>query len=80
MEDWIARAINSAKNHILKDAAVAKDALNCNRWIASSALQKAIRRGDIAIAQRAAFALHREDRAGYLAASDRHCLRGCRLR
>ena len=36
--------------------------LNCNRWIASSALQKAIRRDDIAIAQRAAFALHREDR------------------
>ena len=62
MEDWIARAINSANNHILKDAAVAKDALNCNRWIASSALQKAIRRGEIAIAQRAAFALHREDR------------------
>jgi replication-associated recombination protein RarA len=62
MEDWIARAINSAKNHIQKDAAVAKDVLNCNRWIASSALQKAIRRGEIAIAQRAAFALHREDR------------------
>ena len=63
MEDWIARAINSAKNHIPIDAAVAKDILNCNRWIASSALQKAIRRGDIAIAQRAAFALHRNDRA-----------------
>jgi hypothetical protein len=62
MEDWIARAINSAKNHIQKDAAVAKDALCCNRWIASSALQKAIRRGEIAIAQRAAFALHRNDR------------------
>ncbi len=63
MEDWIARAINSANNHIQKHAPVAKDALRCNRWIASSALQKAIRRGEIAIAQRAAFALHRDDRA-----------------
>jgi hypothetical protein len=63
MEDWIARAINPAKNHTQKDAALAKDALTCNRWIASSALQKAIRRGDITIAQRAAFALHREDRS-----------------
>jgi hypothetical protein len=59
MEDWIAGAIKSAKNHFQKDAAVAKDALTCNRWIASSALQ---RRGDVAIAQCAAFALHREDR------------------
>ena len=63
MEDWIARAINSAKNHIQKHAAVAKDALSCSRWIASSALQKATRRGDIAIGLRAAFALHREDRS-----------------
>jgi hypothetical protein len=31
-------------------------------WVISSLLQKAIRRGDIAIAQRAAFALHRNDR------------------
>ena len=62
IEDWIARAIKSAKDYIQQDAAVAKDALSCSRWIASSALQKAIRRGDIAIAQRAAFALHREDR------------------
>jgi hypothetical protein len=63
MEDWIARAINSARDYIQKDAAVAKDALRCDRWIASSALQKAIRRSEIAIAQRAAFALHRDDRA-----------------
>jgi replication-associated recombination protein RarA len=63
MEDWIARAINPAENHTQKDAAVAKDALTCNRWIASSALQKALRRGDTAIAQRAAFALHPDDRS-----------------
>src|SRR5262249_36358230 len=62
MEDWIAKAINSAKDSIQNDAAVANDALSCNRWIAASALQKAIRRGDTAIALRAAFALHREDR------------------
>ncbi len=61
MEDWIASAINSAKNQIQKNAVVVKDTLRCNRWIASSALQKAIRRGDTAIALRAAFALHRED-------------------
>jgi hypothetical protein len=61
MEDWIASAISSAKNQIQKNAAVAKDALRCNRWIASSALQKAIRRGDTALAERAAFVLHRED-------------------
>src|SRR5262249_5508100 len=63
MEDWIARAINSAKDYIQKDAAVAKDALSCNRWIAASALQKAIRRGDPALALRAVFALHREYRS-----------------
>src|SRR5262249_41363092 len=57
-EDWIASAINSAKNHTQKDAAVAKDALRCNRWIASSALQKAVRRGEVALAERAA-TLHR---------------------
>ena len=62
MEDWIAKAINSVRDYIPTDVAVAKDALTCNRWIASSALQKAIRRDDIAIAQRAALALHREDR------------------
>jgi|SRR5262245_16728848 len=38
MEDWIAKAINSAKDFIQKDAAVANDALSCDRWIASSAL------------------------------------------
>jgi hypothetical protein len=63
MGDWIARAIKSAKNPIQKDAAVVKDDLRCNRWIASSALQKAVRRGAVALAQRAAFALHREDRS-----------------
>jgi hypothetical protein len=64
MEDWIARATNSAKDHTQKDAAaVAKDALRCNRWIASSALQKAVRRGDVALAERAAFALYCEDRS-----------------
>ena len=61
MQDWIARAVNSAKDYIPKDAAVAKECLHCNQWIASSALQKAIRRGEIAVAERAAFALHRED-------------------
>ncbi len=61
MEDWIAKAIESANDHLQKDAAVTKDALPCNCWIASSALQKAIRRGDISIALRAVFALHRED-------------------
>jgi hypothetical protein len=63
MEDWIARATNSTKDHIQKDAAVAKDTLRFNRWIASSALQKALRRGDIELAQRAAFALHHDDRS-----------------
>ncbi len=62
MEDWIASAINSAKNQIQKNAVVVKDTLRCNRWIASSFLQKAVRRGEIALAQHAAFALHREDR------------------
>lgn len=69
MKDWIARATNSARITFKKMAAVAKDALCCNRWIASSALQKSIRRGDIAIALRAAFALHREDRPSRLPVS-----------
>jgi hypothetical protein len=35
--------------------------LRCDRWIASSALQKAIRRGDIPVALRALGTLYRHD-------------------
>ena len=37
--------------------------LNCDRWIASSLLQKSIRRGDVELAQRAACTLHAFDRS-----------------
>jgi MgsA AAA+ ATPase C terminal len=64
MENWILEALGSAENSIVHDAdVVTRNALPCDRWIASSALQKAIRRGDTHIAQRAALVLHREDRA-----------------
>ena len=63
MDDWIARAIASVKNYLSKDAVVAKEPLHCNRWIAASVLQKAIRRGDAFVAQRAAFRLYQEDRS-----------------
>ncbi len=36
--------------------------LGCDRWIASSVLQKSIRRGDVELAQRAACTLHAFDR------------------
>src|SRR6266536_1559451 len=36
--------------------------LQCDRWIASSLLQKSIRRGDVELAQRAACTLHAFDR------------------
>ena len=35
--------------------------LRCDRWIASSALQKAIRRGEVAVARRALMSLYRHD-------------------
>ncbi len=38
------------------------DALQCDRWIASSLLQKSIRRGDAELAQRAAFRLLQLDK------------------
>jgi hypothetical protein len=62
MDGWTARALDSATNHIQEIAVAGQDVLRCNRWIASSALQKAIRRGETTIAIRAALALHREDR------------------
>ncbi len=37
--------------------------LQCDRWIASSLLQKSIRRGDVEVAQRAACMLHAFDRS-----------------
>ncbi|HYS89038.1 MAG TPA: hypothetical protein VEN78_29145, partial [Bradyrhizobium sp.] len=37
--------------------------LGCDRWIASSVLQKSIRRGDVELAQRAARTLHAFDRS-----------------
>src|SRR6266851_240507 len=37
--------------------------LNCDRWIASSLLQKSIRRGEVELAQRAACTLHAFDRS-----------------
>jgi hypothetical protein len=62
MDDWVA-AIVSVKNRISKDAVVKKDSLHCNRGIAASALQKAIRRNETLVAQQSAFQLHEEDRS-----------------
>src|SRR6266849_10724667 len=39
------------------------DPLRCDRWIASSLLQKSIRRGEVELAQRAACTLHAFDRS-----------------
>src|SRR6266852_1273839 len=39
------------------------DPLRCDRWIASSLLQKSIRRGEVEFAQRAACTLHAFDRS-----------------
>jgi hypothetical protein len=61
-DDWTSGALERFSDCVKIDQHPPVEPLHCNRWIASSALQKAVRRGDIVIAQRAAFALRREDR------------------
>jgi hypothetical protein len=48
---------------VFESASSDGDALQCDRWIASSLLQKSIRRGDAELAQRAAFHLLELDKA-----------------
>jgi hypothetical protein len=48
---------------VFDSARINGDTLQCDRWIASSLLQKAIRRGDVDLAQRAAFHLLELDKA-----------------
>jgi hypothetical protein len=59
--DWTSRALERFSNCADIDPPV--EPLHCNRWIASSALQKAIRRSEVGIACRAAMTLRKQDRA-----------------
>jgi|SoiMetStandDraft_2_1073263.scaffolds.fasta_scaffold20735_3 hypothetical protein len=61
--DWTSRALERFSDCVNIDPYPPVEALHCNRWIASSALQKAIRRSEVGIACRAALTLHKQDRA-----------------
>jgi hypothetical protein len=61
--DWTSLALERFSDCINIDPYLPVEALHCNRWIASSGLQKAIRRSEIGIACRAALTLHKQDRA-----------------
>jgi hypothetical protein len=61
--DWISRALERFSDYVNIDPYPPGEPLHCNRWIASSALQKAIRRSEVGIACCAALTLHKHDRA-----------------
>jgi hypothetical protein len=61
--DWISRALERFSDCVNIDPYPPGEPLHCNRWIASSALQKAIRRSEVGIACCAALTLHKQDRA-----------------
>jgi hypothetical protein len=61
--DWRSRVLERFSDCGNIDQHQPVELLSCNRWIASSALQKAIRRNDVEIAFRAALTLHKQDRA-----------------
>ena len=61
--DWTSRALERFSDCVNFDQYPPVEPLHCNRWIASSALQKAIRRSEVGIACRATLTLHKQDRA-----------------
>jgi hypothetical protein len=61
--DWRLRALEHFSVCVNFDQYPPVEPLHCNRWIASSALQKAIRRSEVGMACRAALNLHKQDRA-----------------
>ena len=62
-DDWTSRALERFSDCVNIDQYPRVETLHCNRWIASSVLQKAIRRSHVGIACRAALTLHKQDRA-----------------
>jgi hypothetical protein len=61
--DWTSRALERFSDCANIDPYPPVEPLHCNRWIASSALQKAIRRSEVGMACCAALTLHKHDRA-----------------
>jgi hypothetical protein len=61
--DWTSCAFERFSDCVNIDQYPPVEPLHCNRWIASSALQKAIRRSEVGMACRAALTLHKHDRA-----------------
>jgi hypothetical protein len=55
--------LNRIQSQLPQSNLIADDLPNCDRWIVSSLLQKAIRRSDAEVAGQAAFRLHAIDRA-----------------
>src|SRR5580692_8157195 len=64
MELWRECHLRTIVTRMERSDACLVEPLQCDRWTASSALQKAIRRGEIEMAQSAALALFGDDRAG----------------
>jgi hypothetical protein len=62
MRDELSEAKRRLAREIDSNSVLPSELIAADPWVISSLLQKAIRRGDIAIAQLAAFALHRNDR------------------
>jgi hypothetical protein len=62
MRDELGAARQRLAREIDSKSALPSKPISADPWVVSSLLQKSIRRGETEIAQRAAFALHRNDR------------------
>jgi replication-associated recombination protein RarA len=51
------QVLDRIHDQLNRSICIADDPLRCDRWVASSLVQKAIRRGDVELAKRAAFRL-----------------------
>jgi MgsA AAA+ ATPase C terminal len=64
MELWRECSLRTIVTRMERSDAYLVQPLQCDRWTSSSALQKAIRRGEVEMAQSAALALFGDDRPG----------------
>lgn len=64
INDWNSTYLTLLADRLIAYRFISDQPLTCDRWIASSILQKSIRRNEITMARRAALALHNIDQAG----------------